>query len=152
VATDQDKMAIITKEKKEEVLTLPLPPQHPPPLITVLLPITLQTHKEELRITIRKREMAKIIKLRAMHTMKAQTKEDLLIMALKNSRAPKEVELLQTVTQKDIHQAVVPLHSMMILTMKREARRLISIMVRNIIERTTIATGKRWTTQNKRHQ
>lgn len=146
-------MAIITKEKKEEVLTLPLPPQHPPPLITVLLPITLQTLKEELRLTIRKREMPKIIKLRVMHTMKAPTtKEDLLIMALKNSRAPKEVELLQTVTQKDIHQAVVPPHSMMILTMKREAPRLISIMVRNIMERTTIATGKRWTTQDKRHQ
>jgi hypothetical protein len=139
---DQELMAIITEEKKEEGPTPRLP------LITVLT-ITRLTLKED-RLIIRAIEMTKSINLRAIHTMKAPTtKEDLLIIFLKNTKAPKEEVLLPMVTQKDIHQVVVSQHNKRILTMMRE-RHLENTIKMSIIKRNTTTMGKR-TIQDRRH-
>ena len=144
-------MATITEEKKEEVPTILA--TLTPPLIKVLLPtITLLTLKVgERRLTIRAREVPKNIKARVKLMRAPATKEDLLIMVHKNNKHLKEEVLLPTVTQKDIHLAVVPQLSMRILTITREERRLQNTMAKSIMKRTTITTSKRRTIQDRRH-
>ena len=147
---DQDQTATIPEEKKEEAPAILAPLTHR--LIRVLPIITLLTLKaEERQLTIRAREMLKNIKARVKHMRAPTTKEDLLIMAHKNSRPRKEEVLLPTLTQKDIHQAVVPQHSMKIPTMKREDRLLENTTAKSIMRRTTITTSKNLTIQDRRH-
>jgi hypothetical protein len=147
---DQDQTATITEEKKEEApaMQAPLTPRHIKVLPTIAL-LTLK-EEEERRQTIRAREMLKNIKARVMH-MRDPTKGDLLIMAHKNSRPRKEEVLLPTLTQKDIHQAVVPQHSMKTPTMTREERLLENTTAKSIMRRTTITTSKNLTIQDRRH-
>ena len=147
---DQDQTAIITEEKKEEESAILAPLTLL--LIRVLPTITQLTLKvEERRLTIKAREMLKNIKARVKHMRVPTTKEDLLIMIHKNSRPRKKEVFIPRLTQKDIHQAVVPQHSMRIPTMTREERLLENTTVKSIMKRTTITTSKERTIKDRRH-